>query len=157
METDHTNATNVSFHSLRQAGSLKTHLKTHSGEKLNKCNLYASTLKTHINGKHNRERSHKCNQCEFASSFSSSLRTHSKKHSGEKPNKCSLCKYASYQAVHLKTHLKNHKTQWQKQRCLLATFIAYWEEKTNKAKYRQKNIHQIYTFITSQELRNCPV
>ena len=37
-----------------------------------------------------REKSNKCNQCEYASSYASALKTHLKKHTGEKSNKCSL-------------------------------------------------------------------
>ena len=56
----------------------------------------------------NKEKSHKCNQCEYASSNASSLKTHLKMHSGEKSNKCNQCNYASSHASALKTHLKIH-------------------------------------------------
>ena len=68
-------------------GSLKTHMKTHTGEKSNKCN-----------------------QCDYASSRAGHLKTHMKKHTGEKSNKCNQCDYTSSQAGHLKTHMK--KTHW---------------------------------------------
>ena len=55
-----------------RADLLRTHLKTHSGEKLNKCN-----------------------QCEYVSSVRKSLRRHFKIHSGENPNKCNQCDFAS--------------------------------------------------------------
>ena len=35
----------------------------------------------------NKEKSHKCNQCEYATAHASALRAHLKTHSGEKPNK----------------------------------------------------------------------
>ena len=47
------------------------------------------------------ENSNKCNQCDFASSYASVLRTHLKTHSGEKSNKCNQCDFAS---SNLKTH-----------------------------------------------------
>ena len=40
-------------------------------------------------------KSHKCNQCDYASSHTGNLRTHLKMHSGEKPNKCNQCDYAA--------------------------------------------------------------
>ena len=53
-------------------------------------------------------KSNKCNQCDYASSHSSNLRTHLKTHSGEKPNKCNQCDFASSRAGDLRTHLKTH-------------------------------------------------
>ena len=55
-----------------------------------------------------REKSNKCNQCDYASSYASALRAHLKLHSGEKLNKCNQCDYASSYASALKTHLKIH-------------------------------------------------
>ena len=50
-------------------------------------------------------KSHKCNQCDFATSQAGNLKTHLKTHSGEKANKCNQCNYASSQAGNMKTHL----------------------------------------------------
>ena len=55
-----------------------------------------------------KEKTHKCNQCDYVSSYASNLRTHLKRHTGEKSNKCSLCDYASSNASSLSTHLKTH-------------------------------------------------
>ena len=59
----------------------------------------------------NKEKSHKCNQCEYASSKASNLKTHFKTHSGEKSDKCNQCDYASSQAIHLRMHLKTHSRE----------------------------------------------
>ena len=69
--------------------TLRTHLKTHGAEKVNKCNL-----------------------CDYETFRAGNLRVHLKTHGGEKKNKCSQCNFASYQAGNLRTHLK--KTQWRK-------------------------------------------
>ena len=50
----------------------------------------------------------KCNQCDYASSQASHLRTHLITHSGEKVNKCSLCDFATSRAKSLATHMKKH-------------------------------------------------
>ena len=64
-------------------------LKTHSGEKPNKCN-----------------------QCDYASSQSCSLKQHTKIPSGETPHKCYQRDFASSYAAILKIHMK--KIQWGK-------------------------------------------
>ena len=53
-------------------------------------------------------KSNKCNQCEYASSWTGNLRKHLKIHSGEKSNKCNQCDFASSEASHLRRHLKTH-------------------------------------------------
>ena len=59
----------------------------------------------------NREKSKKCNQCDYASSLAASLRTHLKTHSGEKSNTCNQCDYASSLAGNLRRHLKIHSRE----------------------------------------------
>ena len=85
--TMESNKCNHCDYATSHAGSLKTHMKTHTAEKSNECSL-----------------------CNYASSRADSLRTHMKKHTGEKSNKCSLCDYASSQAGDLRRHKK--KTHW---------------------------------------------
>ena len=114
---------------------MRRHLRTHSGDKSNKCNQcdYATScvdvLRTHLNTHCGEKQMQpmrlcilsgrpfknaqwrkvkKCNQCDFASSRAGNLRTHLKTHSWEKPNKCNQCDYASSQASNLRTHLKTH-------------------------------------------------
>merc|ERR1712074_399082 len=64
-------------------GDLRRHLKTHSGEKSNKCNT-----------------------CDNASSQAGDLRRHLKTHSGEKSNKCNTCDFASSYVSAFRTHLE---------------------------------------------------
>ena len=108
---------------LSQAGNSRTHFKTHSGEKPNKCSQceFASSLsddlRRHLKT-YRGEMPNKCNQFNYASSESSHLRRHLKTHSGENPNKCNQCNYASSEASHLRRHLKTHS--WEKSnRCNL--------------------------------------
>ena len=56
----------------------------------------------------NKEKSHKCNQCEYASTYAGNLKSHLKSHTGEKSNKCNQCDYASSRADDLIKHLKMH-------------------------------------------------
>ena len=100
------------FASFRES-NLRTHLKTHSGEKSHKCNQcdyaspHVSALRTHLIT-HSGEKSNKCNQCDYASFQASNLRTHLKTHSGEKSNKCNQCDFTSSYPSNLRRHLKKH-------------------------------------------------
>ena len=55
-------------------------------------------------------KSHKCNQCDYASSHAGHLaiRAHLKMRSGEKSNKCNQCDYISFEASNLRRHLEMH-------------------------------------------------
>ena len=61
--------------------------------------------------KENKERSHKCNLCDYASSYAGNLVRHLKTHSGEKTNICNQCDYASSRADRLRTHLRRHNVE----------------------------------------------
>ena len=56
----------------------------------------------------NKEKPHRCNQCDYASIEASKLRIHLKTHSGEKSNKCNQCDFASIQPGNLRRHMKKH-------------------------------------------------
>ena len=59
---------------------------------------------------HSGEKSNKCNQCDFASSQAANLRRHLKMHSGEKSaNKCNQCDFVTAWPQALKNHLKTHE------------------------------------------------
>ena len=106
-----TNATNVTASS--QASHLRRHFKTHSGEKSNKCNQcdYASSWVDALIT-HSGEKTNKCNQCDFASSQARLLSQHLKTHSGEKPNKCIPCDFACSRPSFLRIHMKKHRQMY---------------------------------------------
>ena len=56
-----------------------------------------------------KQKSNKCNQCEYKSSQADNLRRHLKKHSGEKPNKCNQCDFACSDPSSLWRHMKRHR------------------------------------------------
>ena len=54
-----------------------------------------ANAKVPINGTKDEEKSNKCNQCNFASSWTGNLKAHIKRHSGANSEKCNKYNYAS--------------------------------------------------------------
>jgi len=52
--------------------------------------------------------SQRCSQCNFASFYTSHLRTHLETYTGEKESKCNQCDYVSIQEEDLRRHMKTH-------------------------------------------------
>ena len=127
-------------------------MKTHSGEKPNKCNqcdfatLEVNNLRMHLRT-HSGEKSNKCNMCDYASACPDKLRTHMKRHSGDKPNKCNQCEYAALQASNLRMHLTTHSQEmWKKQYVWLCIL------RENHLKTKQTNkCNQCKIFILSEK------
>ena len=88
----------------------KRHLKAKGEEKSNKCDQcdfassFAGNLKEHLKI-HSGEKSNKCAEGNYATNHTNNLRKHLKIHSGEKSNVCDQCNYASSEAGSLRTHL----------------------------------------------------
>ena len=92
-----------------RAWSLKSHLLTHTGEKLQKCRQcnystnHLSGLREHIM-KHTGEKPYKCNQCNYSSKHSTHVKYHNRTHSGEHPHRCTMCEYSCKISSSLKVH-----------------------------------------------------
>ena len=97
---------------LSTAGSLRAHIKLHSQENVHMCNQcnYTSSktvsLKRHK--RHHEEKTHKCIQCEYAANNARSVRAHMIKHNGNGSHKCIQCKYSAYFARDLRVHIMTH-------------------------------------------------
>ena len=73
-----------------------------------------------------REKSNKCNLCDYASSHAGNLRTHLKAHSGEKSKRCNQCDFASSYSSALRAHLKHRGEKWRCNQCTRGERIVCW-------------------------------
>ncbi|XP_073966165.1 uncharacterized protein [Choristoneura fumiferana] len=109
----HNNIHNVYKSAFTSKSSLNYHKKTHTKEKSFKCNYcefsctQKESLTRHIRT-HTGQKLYTCNVSSSSFSDKSNLADHEKTHTKERPHKCNLCNYACIQKHNLTRHIRMH-------------------------------------------------
>ena len=104
--------------SFDQATKLRSHMLTHSGEKLHRCDQcnkpfgLSKDLKKHMQ---THTKPHKCVECSRSFYQTTKLKSHMVTHSGAKDHKCGYCNHSFSSARHLMRHLLTHARDNQSQ------------------------------------------